>query len=80
MAENEERLREILSKILLIDEGEIDDELSRDGLADWDSMTHLMLISEVESVFGITFTDEEMMAINTIGDLRSVLRKGGVKV
>lgn len=76
----EERLREILAKVLLLDESEIKDDLSRKDLESWDSLAHLMLINEVEAIFNITLSDDEIVAIDTIGDLKRTLRKNGVKI
>jgi len=39
-----------------------------------------MLITEVESAFGVTFSDEDIIEIKTVGDLKSKLRKLGVKL
>ncbi len=76
----EERLREILAKVLLLEESEINDELSRKDLESWDSLAHLMLINEVEASFNVTLSDDEIIAINTVGDLKKALRRNGVKI
>lgn len=77
---SEERLREILTKILLIEESKVNDELSRRDLESWDSLAHLMLINEVENYFNITLSDDDIIAINTVGDLKRILRKNGVNI
>jgi len=76
----EKRLRELLAKILLLDESEIKDNLSRKDIESWDSLAHLMLINEVEALFNITLNDDETIAINTVGDLKKILRKKGVNI
>jgi len=76
----EERLREILAKVLLADETEINDGTSQRDLETWDSMAHLMLVSEVESAFGVMMSDEDITGIKTVGDLKSVLRKLGLDI
>lgn len=75
---NEDRLKEIFAKVFLIDENEVNDKLSRKDLEEWDSMGHLMLISEIESAFGVFIGDEDITKIKTIGDIKKVLRKLGV--
>ena len=35
----------------------------------WESLTHMTLIAELESRFGITFTFEEVSKFKTIGDM-----------
>jgi len=77
---SDDRLREIFAKVFLIDEDEIDDKLSRKDVEEWDSMGHLMLISEVESTFGVFISDEDITKIKTVGDIKKVLRKLGVAI
>jgi len=76
----EKRLREILVKVLLTDEAKINDGTSQRDLETWDSMAHLMLVSEVESAFGVMMSDEDITGIKTVGDLKSVLRKLGLDI
>jgi len=80
VSREEETLRKIVSKVLLLDESNIGDDLSRNDLEAWDSLAHLMLISEVESSFQVTLSDDDIVAINTVGDLKRILRKLGVSV
>ena len=76
----EKKLIDILTKVLLLEESEINDDLSRDDIEEWDSLAHLMLINEVEETFQITINDDDILAIHTIGDLKRVLKKMGVNI
>jgi len=80
MVSPEKKLKEILSKVLLLEEAEINDDVSRKDVESWDSLAHLMLINEVESAFGVFLSDEDTVEIDTIGDLKRKLRKLGVKI
>jgi acyl carrier protein len=75
---NEGRLREVVSKILLINANDFDNGTSRKDLESWDSMAHLMLVTELESAFGITMSDDDVTGVKTFGDIKRVLRKLGV--
>lgn len=77
---NESRLKAILTKLFLVDESSINDKLSRENVEEWDSMGHLMLISEVESTFGVFIPDESITKIKTVGDLKKALRNLGVAI
>ena len=70
MTDFEERLEEIVTLVLLIDRDELTDDLRRKDYEPWDSMAHLVLISEVENAFEIFFEDEEIVEIWTVGDLK----------
>ena len=76
----EKKLNEILTKVLLLEESEISDDLSRDDVEEWDSLAHLMLINELEETFQITINDDDILAIHTIGDLKKILKKLGVNI
>ena len=73
MDETSERLMTIISQVLLLDIDDISDSLKRKEYEPWDSMAHLMLISEVENQFGIFFEDDEIVEIWTVADLKQAL-------
>ena len=77
---NEEKLKEILAKVLLVDKTKINDRMSRKGVEEWDSMAHLMLVSEIESEFGVMMSDDDITEIKTVGDIKRVLRKLDVAI
>ncbi len=71
---------DIISKILLLENEQINDNVSRDDNEDWDSMTHLALVSELEQVFDIILSDDDVTEIKTIGDIKKTLNKYEIKV
>lgn len=75
MTDAENTLTEIISKVLLLDTNELTDDLKRGDYEPWDSMAHLVLISEIENEFGIFFEDDEVIDIWTVADIRSLLSK-----
>lgn len=72
-------LNEIVTKILLVEEDQITNDLSRDDVEEWDSMTHLVLISELEQEFNVVFSDDEIADVQDVGGLRNLLAKYGVE-
>ena len=74
----DEKLKYILAKVLLIDESKISDGMSRKSVKEWDSMAHLMLVSEIESAFEVTMDDDDIMEIQTLGDIKKTLQKLGI--
>jgi acyl carrier protein len=74
----DKKLKTILAKVLFIDEAKISDELSRKTVKEWDSMAHLMLVSEIESVFEVTMDDDDIMEIQTVADIKKTLQKLGI--
>jgi acyl carrier protein len=74
----DKKLKDILAKVLLIDESKISDGMSRKNVEEWDSMAHLMLVSEIESAFEVTMDDDDIMEIQTVGDIKKTLKKLGI--
>jgi acyl carrier protein len=75
MANANVKLKDILAKVLLVDENKISDDMSRKSVEEWDSMAHLMLVSEIESAFGVALSDDDIMGIQTVGDIKKILKK-----
>ena len=75
MVNADEKLKDILAKVLLIDKSDINDSMSRKSVKEWDSMAHLMLVSEIESAFEVTMNDNDIMEIQTVTDIKKTLKK-----
>ncbi len=73
------RLKKILSKVLEVDEKEINDDSSPDTIENWDSFNGLMLVTELENEFKVNFTMDEVINIVNVGDIKKALIKHGVK-
>ena len=73
MTDFEDKLLEILSKVLLLDKDKITDDLRRKDFEPWDSMAHLVIVSEIENEFEMFFEDEEVVDLWTVGDIKKVL-------
>jgi acyl carrier protein len=79
MTERDRKLKEIVAGVLLIGESEVKDTISREDVEAWDSLAHLMLINDVEIAFDVTFSDDDILEINTISDLKEKLRSHDVE-
>ena len=75
MTDFDNKLLDILTRVFRIERDEIKDDLKRKDFEPWDSMAHLMLISEVENEFEIFFEDEEVVDIWTVGDIKKILKQ-----
>jgi len=73
MTDFEDKLLDILSKVLLLEKDKITDDLRRKDFEPWDSMNHLIIVSEIENEFEIFFEDEEVVDMWTVGDIKNVL-------
>lgn len=70
-------LKEILKSCFGMKEEQYQDEQQLMGLTDWDSMNHMLFITQLEGDFGIELTGDEIAEIRTIGDIKKALSSRG---
>lgn len=59
------------------DPGVLSVDTPRDDVPEWDSLGTLNLMADMDKKFSIVLTDDELEAMNNIGDILLVLRKHG---
>lgn len=70
-----EELQKIFREIFFDDDLILFDEMTADDVEDWDSLSHLNLISQIERKFNIEFTTEEMMSAKNVGEFIKYIEK-----
>ena len=56
----------------------ITDATSPETLPEWDSLGHVTLVIELESIYGVSFAAEETMALTSVAAIKGALRSHGV--
>ena len=64
-----EKLKTIFSRLFGVKEEEINNDSSPENIESWDSFNSLVLISELEKNFGLSFTTEEIVSVKNFGDI-----------
>jgi len=59
------RVREMLAQVLDVPPASIDPEFSVTSSGAWSSLNHLMLISQLESEFGVVFSNQEIRELTS---------------
>jgi acyl carrier protein len=67
------KITQIISSILLVEPSELTDTMARNEYETWDSMTHLTIVSQLELEFNIFFTDDEVVNMVTVADIRKTI-------
>jgi acyl carrier protein len=62
---------EVLKKTFELDE--LDETISQKNCTQWDSLHHLNMIIELESVFDVTFEPEEIAEMKSLAAIEKVL-------
>lgn len=74
--EDREKLKKIFLNIFHgISENTFDFNKDRSMFEDWDSLTHMQLLSEVESTFNVNFEIDEVINVNKPEDLVILIQK-----
>lgn len=79
-SENEKKLYGVLSKVLKIAPESITEATAPENTATWDSYNALMLVSELESVFRVSFTMDEVVAVKNVGDIKAALKRHSISL
>lgn len=68
-----EKLTPVFRTVLNHSTLELTDELSANDVDNWDSLSHMLLISEIEKEFDIKFKLKELNKMKNVGDLISII-------
>ncbi|MDO4323066.1 MAG: phosphopantetheine-binding protein [Lachnospiraceae bacterium] len=53
----------------------VTEETTAADIEDWDSLTHITLISEVEGEFGFTFAMKDVLGMKNVGEMLDIIMK-----
>lgn len=67
-------LQQIFHKVFDDDQIVLNAETERKDIDMWDSLTHVLMVNEVESRFNVKFQLQEIVEIHSVGDILSLLR------
>jgi acyl carrier protein len=79
MSPNDSKLRNLLVEILLIEDDQYRDENGPDAIETWDSLAMVRIAVEVEKSFGYGMSPEEMVSLESIGDIKVILRSHDIR-
>ena len=70
-----QQAKRILGEVLEMDAASIPDTASMETMPQWDSLNHIRLISLLEKEFGRPIEGPEILAITSLMNLASMLRR-----
>ena len=69
----EERLKRVMGEVFEMEEGEINSDSSPENVALWDSLHHLKMITELETVFEVRFSMREIRSMTKFSIIKDML-------
>lgn len=73
-------VEEVIAKVLEIDRSVITDATSPNDIENWDSFNGLVLVTELEKVFHVSFSLDEIVAVKNVGDIKKSLKHHGINI
>ena len=65
----EEKVKEIIAKVLEVKVEDISEDTAIGDIPEWDSLSHIQIISAIEKEFGFNFTPDVMMDLEDVSDI-----------
>lgn len=75
-----EKLYKIISKVMSVPLSEINDQSGPENIDSWDSFNGLVLVDELESVFDVKFTIDEVADVSSVEDIKRHLKNHGINL
>ncbi|HFK5586618.1 TPA: acyl carrier protein [Elizabethkingia anophelis] len=76
---NIEKLKKAFADALLIDESNVTDLLVYQSIPEWDSVSHMILINEIESTFDISIETDDVIDMSSFAKAKEILNKYNVE-
>jgi acyl carrier protein len=75
---NKEKLYEAFAEALNIDLATVNDDLKYQSIPQWDSISHMVLISTVEEKFNVSIETDDVIDMSSVGKAIEILKKYNV--
>ena len=73
-------LAEIIKESFSLKEADQKEEIVLNTLEEWESMAHMLFITRVEEQFNIEFSGDDILNMQSIGDIKKILREKGAAI
>lgn len=70
-----EKLTEIFADVFDDDSITLTDATTADDIEEWDSLTHITLIAEVEDAFDMKFSMKDVLGMKNVGEMVDIIER-----
>lgn len=74
-----QQLKEIFSSVLELPIEDVTDSLAYSQYYKWDSMSHMIIIADIEAAFNIILDTDDIIDMSSFAKAREILKKYGVE-
>ncbi|MDX6182891.1 acyl carrier protein [Flavobacterium sp. Fl-77] len=74
------QLHHVFARAFEIPVESVNDQLEYQAIVEWDSMSHLVLIEELESTYKISIEMEDILEMSSVERIKIVLKKYGFEI
>ena len=78
--QSQQNLQEVIAKAFGIATNDVTDELEYQSIPEWDSVSHLVLVTELEAAYSITIEFEDVLTMGSVAKVRELLQKYNVTI
>jgi acyl carrier protein len=71
---------QVFSKAFEVPVETVHDELAYQEIAEWDSMSHLVLVTELETQYGVSIDMEDILEMGSVSKIAAIMRKYDVNI
>ena len=75
---NSEKLYNSFAKALNIDRSIVNEDLKYQSIKEWDSISHMMLISVIEEDFGISLDTDDVIDMSSVRKAKEIMAKHNI--
>ncbi|NDA61829.1 MAG: acyl carrier protein [Chitinophagia bacterium] len=77
--DNLKKFKLAFASALSIAESDVVDELRYQSIPEWDSITHMVLITELEDAFAISVDTDDVIDMSTVAKAKEILGKYNIE-
>jgi acyl carrier protein len=76
---NLEKLTRAFSNALMITSDKVVDDLKYQSIVEWDSVSHMVLITEIEDEFNISLETDDVIDMSSVAKAKEILCKYNIE-
>lgn len=77
--DNTEKLYNAFAEALNIELPSVNDDLKYQSIPQWDSISHMVLISALEEKFDVSVSTDDVIDLSSVGKAKEILKKYGIQ-